>query len=487
MIVLLFSFAVTHGQQLGDVSGRNLILNDGGLAGTTKNTILIAPQGAATQLLSYSILLPSSPAPAVNAVLQVSAIAGTTATLIWTVAPTLDLPIVFEEQALASLNIRRRTPFISGVQGIPGGGAFDAQSTRALATQTASAKYSGILTGENNTASGDYSLTLGGSTNISSLAYAIVGNGDQNTASGNYSAILTGTLNVASNSYSTILNGNSNLASGQGSLILMGSGNIVSGDLSAVVIGRNNTIAGAGSVTLSGGGHSIVGDNSVVLGGRGVTVNSSNTLVWNGAMAAFAVTAGNTAFFHNADVILTNGNGASTRLMFLEPNAILTYPAAGANFAAFKAGVMAADNVYTLPTAVGTVGQVLKITTVAGTDATTEWQNDLGGPVIQNFLVIGPAVIAINASVTYLRITSIVGPGAAPVTFVPPAFYSDGTILVVRIIGAAPGNGVSFVDGAGAPNEFQLSGNFLPQADDTITLVWDATTTTWLEVSRRNN
>lgn len=484
---MLAASASMFGQQLGDLSGRNLILNDGGVAGGTKNTILIAPQGAATQLQSYSILLPATPAPAIDAVLQVTSIAGTTATLDWIIAPALNIPLVFEEQTTGSLNIRRRTPFIAGVQGVPGLGAFDAQSTRTLVTQTASGNYSGILSGANNTASGGYALSIGGSANNATADYALVGGGDQNSSVSSYATIVSGSQNVASASYATVLNGNSNIVSGAASLVLMGSSNTVTGAGSGMFIARNSAIAGDASVIMMGNAHNILGSNSVVLGGRQITVNSSNTLVWSGTLTPYTITAGNSAFIHNADVLLTNANSTASRLIFLEPNATATYPAVGANFVAFSAGVMAADNVYTLPTAVGTVGQVLKITSVVGTDATTEWQNDAGGPVVQNAAVIGPTAINIAAGVTYLRITSTVAPGAAPVTFVPPVGYPNGTILVVRIIGAAAGNGVSFVDGAGGGDEFQISGNFLPQNNDTITFVWDGTTTTWLEISRRNN
>ncbi|HLP27867.1 MAG TPA: hypothetical protein VK147_04440 [Candidatus Didemnitutus sp.] len=485
--VLIAACATMYGQQLGDVSGRNLILNDGGVAGGTKNTVLIAPQGAATQLQSYSILLPATPAPAVDAVLQVTAIAGTTATLDWIIAPALNIPLVFEEETTGDLNIRRRTPFISGVQGVPGNGAFDAQSRRSVASQTASGNYSGIFTGESNTASADYSLTIGGKTNRSTSDYAFIGNGEDQLASANYSLVLNGKENEVSGNYSTVINGEENEVSGTRSAVLNGDNSIITGDGSVIVTGEDLQIDGDASVILSGDNHDVPSSNSVVLGGRGITVNSSNTLIWSGTLTSFSVTAGNSAFLHNADVLLTNANSTASRLIFLEPNATATYPAAGANFAAFRAGVMAADNVYTLPTAVGTVGQVLKITAVAGTDATTQWQNDEGGPVVQNAAVAGATAININAGVTYLRITSTVAPGAAPVTFVAPVGYSNGTVLIVRVIGAAAGNGVSIADGAGGGDEFQLSGNFLPQNDDTITFVWDATTTTWLEISRRNN
>lgn len=458
LVLFLCALVSTQAQQLGDVSGRNLILNDGGVAGGTKNTILIAPQDAATQLVSYSVLLPSVAAPAVNAVLQVTAVAGTTATLSWTVAPSLSSANVFEEETAASLNIRRRTPFISGVQGVPGLGAFDAQGRRGLAAQTASGQYSGILSGSNNTAAGTYSLSLGGLTNATSA------------------------------DYSTIVNGTANTVSGASSFVLVGSTNTVTGAGSGVIAGNTNTVGGDGSLTLTGNSHSIVGANSVVLGGRSLTVNSGNTLIWSGSLSAFAVTAGNSAIFHNADVLLTNANSTASRLIFLEPNATATYPAAGANFAAFRAGVMSADNVYTLPTVVGTVGQVLKITAVAGTDATLEWQTDGGATGVQNVNVNADnQVIAVAAGTTYLRLTTNGAPGARTVTFAPAVGVFDGQVIVVRVIAVAPGNGVEFVDGGGAPSEFQLSGNYLPQNDDTLTLVWDAATTTWLEVARRNN
>ncbi len=386
-----------HAQQTGDLSGRNLILNDGGVAGSTKNTVLISPQDAATQTQSYGILLPSGPAPALNAVLQVTALTGPIATLSWVVAPTLDVPLVFEEATSGNFNIRRRAPFVSGVVGTPGLSSFDAQGTRALAAQTASGTYAGILTGQNNTASGSYAIVLGGQANTAS------------------------------------------------------------------------------------------GSSSLILGGDNLTVSSSRTLLWSGTATAYTVNSAASTVFHNSNVALVNSNSTASQLILMEPSAITAYPTAGENYIAFRAGVMANDNIYTLPTAVGAVGQVLKITTVAGTNATTEWQNDNGGPVVQNVNVAGAAVINIAAGTTYLRITSTVAPAAAPVTFVPPAFYPEGTILVVRIIGAAAGNGVTFTDGAGAPNEFVLSGNFQPQNDDTITFVYDATTTSWVEVSRRNN
>ncbi|MBK6760223.1 MAG: hypothetical protein IPH85_05190 [Ignavibacteria bacterium] len=457
-ITLLCAIMSLQAQQLGDLSGRNLILNDGGVAGGTKNTVLIAPQDAATQLVSYTVLLPAVAAPAVNAVLQVSAVAGTTATLSWTVAPSLSNASVFEEETAASLNIRRRTPFISGVQGVPGLGAFDAQGRRALAAQTATGQYSGILSGSNNTASGNYSLSLGGLTNTSTA------------------------------DYSTIVNGTANTVSGASSFVLVGSTNSVTGAGSGVIAGTTNTVGGDASLVLTGNSHSVVGANSVVLGGRSLTVNSGNTMIWSGTLTAFSVTAGNSAFFHNADVLLTNANSTASRLIFLEPNATATYPAVGANFAAFRAGVMAADNVYTLPTAVGTVGQVLKITAVAGTDATLEWQSDGGATGVQDVNVNADnQVVVVAAGTTYLRLTSNGAPGARTVTFTPAVGVLNGQVLVVRTIAVAPGNGVEFIDGGGAPDEFQLSGNFLPQNNDTITFVWDAGTTTWLEVARRNN
>lgn len=174
-------------QQLGDVSGRRLIMNDGGTAGTTKNTLTIEPANAATQTTSYALILPG-PVPGVNAVLQVASVAGTTATLQWVVAPSIDVNTVFEEVTASQGNVRRRSPFVSLQSTSVGQYAFDAQGSRTLASQSASGSFSGILSGADNTASGQYSSIVGGLASTVSGTHSSILGGRSNTVSGNYSA-----------------------------------------------------------------------------------------------------------------------------------------------------------------------------------------------------------------------------------------------------------------------------------------------------------
>jgi len=394
VMALAVTTAVTAtSQQLGDLSGRRLIMNDGGTAGTTKNTLTIEPANAATQTTSYTLIMPG-PVPAANAVLQVASIAGTTATLQWVVAPSINIPLVFEEETGGQGNIRRRSPFTSLVATPVGQYAFDAQGSRALATQTAAGPFSAILGGANNTAQNQYSLVLGG---------------QSNTAQGDY---------------------------------------------------------------------------SVILGGQSLTMTGSNSLGYSTG-GALSTTSANTFLLGNTSIHLANNNNTPSQLRFYEANATTgAFPPAGTNFIGFRAGTMANDNIYTLPSVVGTVNQVLKINAVAGNDATVEWANDFGGPVVQaNNINADNTNIVVGAGVTVLRLTSDGLPANRTITMTAGAGMVDGQLLIIRVVGTVAANGVEILDAAG----YLLSGNFQGNTNDTITLMWDAPTTSWIEVARRAN
>lgn len=92
--------------------------------------------------------------------------------------------------------------------------AVDWQTARTSATQIASANYSSILGGRNNTASGTHASNIGGLTNVSSGDNSVTG-GYINTAS-NDSAIAIGYTNTSSNICSMSF-GESNTSSGYNS------------------------------------------------------------------------------------------------------------------------------------------------------------------------------------------------------------------------------------------------------------------------------
>jgi len=380
LLLVIVSESQLCAQQSGDLRGRTLILNDGGsAAGTRKNTILIAPQDSTSQTQDYTLLLPATPAPAVNAVLQVESLLGTTAYLKWTVAPSIDVPAIFEEQQQGSFNIRRRTAFMSGPQGSPGLGAFDAQASRELASQTASGQYAGILSGRSNTSSGQLSLAVGGDSNIATARHSTILGGRNNLTSDVYALTLSGYRNRATNDYALVVSGNYNLADGILSAIVTGDSNSIDGtsDTSAIINGSSNRITASMSSTILSGNDNKIGQagipttNSIILGGGGVTVKSSNTLVWSGTKTLYQVDDANAAVVHNADLILTNSTGTSSRLTLMEPSTSTAYPAD--NTVSLRAGAMTSNTSYVLPATLGSVGQVPRIASISGSEATLDW------------------------------------------------------------------------------------------------------------------
>lgn len=380
LLLVVASVSQLCAQQSGDLRGRTLILNDGGsAAGTRKNTILIAPQDSTSQTQDYSLLLPATPAPAINAVLQVESLLGTTATLKWTVAPSIDVPVIFEEQQQGSFNIRRRTAFMSGPQGSPGLGAFDGQASRELASQTASGQYAAILSGRSNTSSGQLSLAVGGDSNRATARHATILGGRNNLTSDVYSLVVSGNRNRATNDYSLVVSGNYNLADGMLSAIVTGDSNSIDGssDSSMIICGSSNAIISSVSSTILSGNDNRIGmagfpsSNSIILGGGGVTVRSSNTLVWSGTNSLYQVDDANAAVVHNADLVLTNSTASSSRLTFMEPSTSATYP--NDNTVSLRAGAMTSNTSYVLPATLGSVGQVPRIASISGSEATLDW------------------------------------------------------------------------------------------------------------------
>ena len=372
------------------------------LRSPSNGTITISPQ--TPQSAQYTLLLPSV-APTQDAVLQVLSMSGTTATMHWRVASNLDLVPVFEEAVFGQRNIRRRTQFlVSGIQGVPppGEGAIDLQGERSSVLNTASGDYAGILAGKDNRATGSYGLVLGGNANQATGAfYPLVANGNQNVAGNSYSTVLNGFQNQVSGYSSAILGGSSNSISGQSSLIGIGDGNtitsdssvilagvgnritsrasgiligrrnVVSGDSSLIVSGSSNSVQARSSLILAGSSNSVLGNSSLLLGGNGLTIAGDNAAAWSGGSGSYRVNESQTFVVHNADVILARSTGASSKLTFVEPTTDNVYPSA--NTVSLRAGAMASNATYVLPTTLGAVGQVPRISSISGDEATLDW------------------------------------------------------------------------------------------------------------------
>lgn len=368
------------GQQTGDLGGRNLILNDGGAASTTKNIIRLTTPDATTLTSDYHLIFPPA-TPTVNGVLRVVSVVGTTAQLQWATAPVIDIPTVFMQDNPTTDAIRRvdslnnLTPTGLGLY------AFDAQGARTAATQTASGAYSVILGGQNNTASGSH---------------------------------------------------------------------------------------------------------SAVLGGRELTLSGTASAGFNASVNPMTVSANSAMVLGSANLWLANNTNVASELRFYEPQAAAgAFPDAATQYVAFKANVMGVNNnTYTLPAAIGAAGQVLQIATGAtATDATLQWTTS-GVPFVENANVFADNTAIVQlAATTMLRVTSNGAPATRNMTIANGT--TDGQQLVIRVIGQAAGNGVRLTDAGGG--NLQLSGNADLQNNDTITLIWDATSGIWIELSRRNN
>lgn len=372
------------------------------LSSAANGTISIAPQPP--QTAQYTLLLPSV-APTKDALLQVLSMSGTTATMHWRVASDLDVVPVLEEAVFGQKNIRRRVGFIvSGIQAVPppGEGAIDLQGSRSTILQTSSGQYAGILAGRDNRATGSFALVLGGNANQTTGAfYGLVVNGNQNVAGNSYASVLNGFANQVSGYSSAILGGSANQVSGQTSLIgvgdantitsdssvilagvwntiqgkasgiLIGRRNRVTSDSSLIVAGSDNLIQGTSGLLLSGSANRITGNNSVILGGNGLVLSGNNALGWSAGGGSYTSTTSQSLLVHNAEVILANSNGTSSKLTFVEPTTDNTYPSA--NTVSLRAGNMATNTSYVLPTTLGAVGQAPLITSITGSEATLGW------------------------------------------------------------------------------------------------------------------
>lgn len=207
-------------------------------------------------------------------------------------------------------------------------------------------------------ASGDYSFSAGYNHSTTGAYAASLG---QSNAAAGIAAMAFGYNNNATGNYCMTV-GYNHTAGNEG-CVSMGYNQDSSADYS-FMYGIDGVSAGYCSLTF-GRNTSNSGDYSVCMG-RNVTLTSAadRTFIYNAsnssATHAISIAASNTAVFANAHLWLANTNNTASELRFYEAqSATGTFPAAGTNYTAFKAGVQSADITYTLPTADGSSGYVL--------------------------------------------------------------------------------------------------------------------------------
>jgi len=517
----------------GDVFGRSLILNDGGIATSTKNTITIIPAVEATLTTDYSLILPNA-LPTASDFLSVTSITGTLITLGWTSLPTTTSP--YEEATAGVQNIRRIASLVNGPLITPGALATDLSAGHTAASQTATANYgtitggrnntnsgvaAGILSGDGNSTASGISAILGGISNTigASGSRSFIGGGGSNSVNATFSSIVAGSSNSinganfsfigAGNSnaigadYGVIFGGqNNNINGGPNSFIGGGSGNLSSVDSAVIVGGLNNIISGgqAGCI-LGGNGNSISGSGtralvlggesntasgsaSVVLGGRNMTVSGTYSAGFNSG-SAMTIAAGSSVAFGSSNLWLSNNSSTSSETRFFEPQATTgAFPAVGTNYVSgMAAGSMANDNTYTLPIAIGTAGQVLRIATAPAPTSTTAALDFVTlniATVVTQVIVADNTIVTVANTTSFLRLDGNGNPATRTVTLANST--SDGQVLVIRGV-AFGANGIELQDAG----NLRLSGDVQLNNNDTICLEWDNTNSFWIEVSRRNN
>jgi len=126
--------------------------------------------------------------------------------------------------------------------------------------------FGGMVVGNQNTTSGNYSSVSGGSGNIASGVEASVSGGINNIASGDESSVSGGYSNTASGGHASVSGGNHNTARGGWSSVSGGYSNTANSMQSSVSGGINNIASGYWSSVSGGKSRTAAGDYFWVAG-----------------------------------------------------------------------------------------------------------------------------------------------------------------------------------------------------------------------------
>ncbi len=336
--------------------------------------------------------------------------------------------------------------------------------------------------GGGNSANASSHVTLGGGRlNSVTSTHGTVFGGLQNSVTAQRGVVVGGESNTSGNGHTTVGGGQSNTASAW--------------SYATVIGGQSNSATDAHASILGGLSNSVTGSHSVVLGGRSTTLSAIQIAAFNAGPAAITISSANSFTAANTDVWLANTDGTPRALRLYEQHNGATIPgAATTNYVALQASTANhenVDNTYTLPDRVGSVGQVL---TVSSTPAPTQTAATLTWAAAPSNYVVGAQDInANNTAVTagnmngvhLLRLTANGIPNARRVTLQNGT--TGGLLLAVRARsndpGGNPGRGVRLL-AADANLALQNDADVDLDHNDTIMLVWDAVDAVWIEVGR---
>ncbi len=128
--------------------------------------------------------------------------------------------------------------------------------------------FGGLVTGQDNAITGQYSNVSGGVGNLSSGRWSSVSGGNKNTASGREASVSGGGIGTASGNSSSVTGGANNTASEYNSSVTGGFINHASGKVSSINGGRENTASGSHSHIGGGSNNTANGKNSSLSGGK---------------------------------------------------------------------------------------------------------------------------------------------------------------------------------------------------------------------------
>lgn len=147
---------------------------------------------------------------------------------------------------------------------------------------TASGPSSTIGGGYADTASGDYATIAGGSDNNAVSPYASVGGGSGNNAIGWFSSIAGGGLNTSSHNYTSVGGGAFNVASGEYATVTGGGSNTANSRCSSVGGGAGNLASDTAATVAGGSSNWAISRYAFIGGGCNNRANNGYTTVGGG-------------------------------------------------------------------------------------------------------------------------------------------------------------------------------------------------------------
>ncbi len=343
--------------------------------------------------------------------------------------------------------------------------------------------------GTNNSVTSAQGAIAGGFSNTvgAGSAGGFIGGGASNTLSGGSSAsILGGSSNTIGGNYAAIGGGQTNTASTSHSTVGGGQNNTASGGTHALVLsGLSNSATASAAVSLGGSANAVSASHSVALGGRSMTVSAQGTLGMNAGSSSMAISNASVAVLANMDVWLADNNNTPSSLRLFEAyNLSGSIVGVNINYVAFQAPTTTYNeysSTYTLPDRVGADVTFLSVaaspapTTETGT---LEWLAIPTYDVVAHASTIAAAFPAATDNADIIRVTST-GTAATRVMTLRNGI-TNGMIVTVQFSGA---NAIRLSD-ADLNLDLQGAADFDMDANDTLTLVWDAASAKWIEIGR---